>query len=89
MINNPIRTSSDETIATIENGELTALNVGKTTITISDQEGKVTASTEITVIEKPTEDLMITIVGYNLNFNPSIKNYTLKIFIGGKNESRN
>lgn len=79
MINNPIWTSSDETIATIENGELTALNVGKTTITISDQEGKVTASTEITVIEKPTEDLMITIVGYNLNFNPSIKNYTLKI----------
>lgn len=79
MINNPVWSSSDETIATIENGELTALNVGKTTVTISDSEGKVTASTEITVIEKPTEELKITIDGYNLNFNPSIKNYTLKI----------
>ena len=79
MINNPVWSSSDETIATIENGELTALNVGKTTVTISDSEGKVTASTEITVIEKPTEELKINIDGYNLNFNTKIKNYTLKI----------
>ena len=79
MINNPVWTSSDETIATIDNGKLTALKVGKTIITISDTEGKVTASTEITVVEKPEDALMITIAGYNLNFDPSVKDYTLVI----------
>ena len=79
MINDPIWTSSDETIATIDNGKLTALKVGKTTVTVSDNEGKVTASTEITVVEKPEDALMITIAGYNLNFDPSVKDYTLVI----------
>lgn len=79
IINNPVWTSSDETVATIKDGELTALKVGKTTVTISDNEGKITASTEITVIDKPEESLMITITGYDLNFDPAIKNYTLKI----------
>lgn len=79
MINDPVWTSSDETIATIDNGKLTALKVGKTTITISDTEGKVTASTEITIVEKPEDALMITIAGYNLNFDSSVKDYTLVI----------
>lgn len=79
MINDPVWTSSDETVATINNGELTALKVGNTIITISDKEGKVSAKAEITVVEKPEEALMITVSGYNLNFDPNIKNYTLLI----------
>lgn len=76
IINDPIWTSSDETVATIVDGELTALQVGKTTITVSDPEGKISATTEVNVIE---EALMITISGYDLNFDPKIKTYTLKI----------
>lgn len=84
IINDPIWRSSDETVAVVdEDGLLTALQVGTTTITISDQEGKITASMLINVSEPPEETLMITIDGYNLKFNPAIKNYTLKI----KNEN--
>lgn len=79
FIENPIWTSSDETVAIVKDGLLKTLKVGTTTITISDQEGKITASTEIIVIEKPAEALMIEVAGYDLNFNPSKKNYTLQI----------
>ena len=56
-----------------------ALAIGESTITISDKEGKIKATTKITVIEKPQEPLNIKVLGYNLNFDPNTHNYTLKI----------
>lgn len=80
MINSPIWTSSDEKIAKIDEfGNLTALKLGTTIITISDKEGKVTASTTVNVIEKPDETLMIKVEGYNINFDPNIKTYDITI----------
>lgn len=78
-INNPIWTSSDETIATVTNGIVTAKKTGKTTITISSQDGKITASTIVNVIEKPSEPLKIEVEGYELNFDKNKKTYTLTI----------
>lgn len=78
-IENPIWTSSNEEVATVENGVVNAISIGETTITISSQDGTITASTKINVISKPKEKLNITIEGYDLNFDPEIKNYTLKI----------
>jgi len=79
MIDNPIWSSSDEYVATIEDGTVTALNVGTTTITLSDEKNEISASIIVNVIEKPADKLQITIEGYDLNFNPNIKNYTLTI----------
>ena len=79
MTNDLLWTSSDEKIATIDNGKLSALEIGTSTITVSDKDGKISASTEITVIDKPEESLMITISGYDLKFDKSVKNYTLEI----------
>lgn len=78
-INNPIWTSSDEKVATIKDGVLTALSKGTTTITVSNEEGTITASTIITVIEKPKDPLKIQVKGYDLNFDISKLDYTLKI----------
>lgn len=78
-IENPIWQSSDEQVATVENGIVNALSIGETTITISNQDKTITASIKINVVNKPKEKLNITVEGYNLNFNPEIKNYTLKI----------
>ncbi len=80
IINDPIWSSSDETVAVVsEDGVLTALQEGSSIITISDKEKKVTATTLINVEDKPAESLMITIDNYQLNFNPNVKKYTLKI----------
>ena len=78
-INEPIWTSSNPDIITVENGIVEALAIGESTITISDKEGKIKATTKITVIEKPQEPLNIKVLGYNLNFDPNTHNYTLKI----------
>lgn len=78
-IENPIWTSSNEEVATVANGVITSLSIGQTTITVSNQDNTITASIEITVINKPEEKLNISIEGYNLNFDPTIKNYELKI----------
>ena len=79
IIENPIWTSSNESIATVNDGVVTGNTVGKTTITISDELGEITASTTVYVIEKPLEKLSITIEGYDLKFDPDVKNYTLNI----------
>lgn len=79
MINDPIWTSSDEEIVTVKDGVVTGVKVGSATIKISDKEGKITAETTVNVVDHPSEPLMITIVGYDLNFNPDVKNYTLLI----------
>ena len=76
---NPIWTSSNENIAIVENGVVKALSVGETTITVSNEDKSISASINIIVINKPKEKLNITIEGYNLNFDPTIKNYTLEI----------
>lgn len=79
FIENPIWTSSDEHIASVENGIVKALAIGQTTITVSNQEGTITASINIIVIDKPKEKLNITIEGYDLNFDPTTKDYSLQI----------
>ena len=78
-LNNPIWTSSNEEIATIKDGILTAISVGEVTITISNEDGSIKAETLIKIIEKPREPLEIKIEGYNLNFKENIKTYTLSI----------
>lgn len=76
---NAIWTSSDEKVATVTNGVVKAITTGKTTITVSNEDKSLTASIEITVINKPKEKLNITIEGYELNFDPNVKNYELEI----------
>jgi len=71
MFDNPIWSSSNEEVAIVEDGVVTALNVGTTTITLT--------STIVNVIEKPADKLEITIDGYDLKFDPNNKNYTLTI----------
>ena len=78
-INDAVWTSSDETVATVIDGVLTPLKVGTTTVTVSDKDGEITASTVINVEEKPLDNLMITVDGYDLGFNVNTKDYTLKI----------
>lgn len=84
VLENAIWTSSDEEVATVEDGVVQAISIGKTTITVSNEDESLIASIEITVINKPKEKLNITIEGYNLNFDPDVKNYELEI----KNEDK-
>ncbi len=80
MINYPIWTSSDETVATIdEYGNITGLALGTTSVTISDKEGKVTATTTVNVVERPDEKLVISVEGYNIRFDPDVKTYDITI----------
>lgn len=81
---NAVWTSSNEEIATVEDGIVNALSIGKTIITVSNEDKTITASIEINVINKPKEKINIAIEGYNLNFDPNIKNYELEI----KNEDK-
>lgn len=78
-IEDPIWTSSDDEVASVRDGVVTAKSVGVTTITISDKEKKVMASMQVIVNEKPEEKLLITVDGYDLNFDIDTKNYTLLI----------
>lgn len=78
-INNPIWTSSDETVATVKDGVLTALKLGTTIITISNEDGSIKAETTITVVEKVASDLSIKVKGYNLKFDPEKYEYSLLI----------
>ena len=79
LLQNPIWTSSDESVATVNNGVVNALKVGVTTITVSDEKNEKSASIVVTVIKKPPDKLEVTIDGYDLNFDPKVKNYTLTI----------
>ena len=77
---NPIWKSTDETIATVsEYGEVTGIALGETTISVSDKEGKITAEVTVKVVEPIPEKFMITIDGYDLNFDESVLSYDLKI----------
>ena len=78
-INNPIWTSSDESVATIKNGILSAIKEGTTVITVANEDESIKASTTITVVPKPAEPLNITVKGYELGFDPDKLDYTLKI----------
>lgn len=78
-INNPIWTSSDETVATVKDGVLTALKLGTTIITISNEDGSIKAETTITVVEKVASDLSIKVKGYDLKFDPEKYEYSLLI----------
>lgn len=79
VISNAIWTSSNENIATVTDGIITPISVGETVITISNEDKTISASTKIIVTEKPKEKINITIEGYELNFDESKKNYTIKI----------
>lgn len=80
-INNPIWTSSDESVATVTDGIVTALKIGSAIITVSNEDGSISAQTTVNVIQKPVESetLKISVQGYQLNFDPKVKDYTLKI----------
>ena len=78
-LESPIWTSSNEKVVKVVNGKITALAVGESIITVSNQEKTITATINIKVVNKPVEKLNITIDGYNLNFDPNVKNYQLKI----------
>ena len=52
----PVWTSSDETVATVADGKVDALKVGKATITVEIKEG-VSASCELTVLEAEEFDI--------------------------------
>lgn len=78
-INNPIWTSSDETVATIKDGVLTTLKLGTTVITISNEDGSIKAETTITVVKKVASDLSIKVKGYDLKFDPEKYEYSLLI----------
>lgn len=52
-------TSSDESVATIENGKVTALKVGNATITVKSVDGDKTASCEVTVLPVPVESVSL------------------------------
>jgi len=79
VLSSPIWQSSNESIATVENGNITAHSIGETTITVSNKDKTISASIKLSVIEKPKEKINITIEGYELNFDESIKNYELTI----------
>ena len=79
VLEDAIWESSDETIATVKNGVVTAKKIGTVTITVKTKDEKQTASTEVTIKEKPAEPLMITVDGYDLNFKPEQKDYKLQI----------
>lgn len=79
VLENAIWISEEPSIATVENGKVMARSPGETIITVSSEDGKITASTKVIVIEKPKEKLNIKVEGYNLNFDPDKLNYTLKI----------
>ena len=83
-IENPTWTSSDEDVATVEDGVVNAKKVGTTTITVSNKAGDISASINIIVEEKKEEKLLITIEGYDLNFDVDKLNYTL--LIGNESE---
>ena len=76
---NPVWTSSEENVATVKEGTVTAKSIGTTKITVSDESGKISASININVIEKPEEKLLITVDGYDLGFDINTKDYTLLI----------
>lgn len=71
--------SEDENIVSVENGKITANSIGTTTITVSTEDEKISSTIEIIVKEKPKEKLNITIDGYDLNFDPTVKSYNLTI----------
>lgn len=78
-IENLIWTSSNEEVATVENGIVNAISIGETTVSVFNEENTINALIKVIVVDEPEEELNITIEGYNLNFDPEIKNYTLKI----------
>lgn len=79
FLENAIWTTSNEEVAIVTDGVVKALSEGETTITIESQDKQLGASINVKVLNKPKEKLDITIEGYNLNFNPDIKEYTLQI----------
>lgn len=79
VLEEPIWTSSDEIVATVENGLIRAFTEGTTTITVYSKDKKLSATTNVVVINRPQEPLNITVEGYDLNFDENVKNYTLTI----------
>ena len=79
ILETAIWTTSNELIANVENGKVTALSKGETIITVSNEDNTISASIKIIVIEKPKEKLNITIEGYDLDFKPEIKYYSITI----------
>ena len=55
--------SSDNAVATVANGVITAVGAGSATITVTTDEGSHTATCEVTVLDVPLEDPDVYVVG--------------------------
>lgn len=79
VLENPIWTSSDEKVATVSDGVVLAKSFGSTSVTVSNEDGSISAVITINVVEKPLDDLNIEVKNYKLDFSPDKKDYTLTI----------
>lgn len=79
VLENPIWTSSDEKVATVSDGVVLAKSFGSTSVSVSNEDGSISAEIVINVIEKPLDDLNIEVKNYKLDFSPDKKDYTLTI----------
>ena len=80
MINDPVWTSSNEEVAIFDEFDmLVAIGLGTTTITVSDKDKKIIATTTVNVVERPDSELIIEIEGYDIKFNQDIKTYDISI----------
>ena len=79
VLENAIWTSSVTSVANVIDGNVTALTPGETIITVTNSDGTIKAFTKIIVIEEPKEPFNIVVENYDLKFNPTKFNYSLKI----------
>lgn len=79
VLEDAIWSSSNESVAIVEDGIVLAKSIGSTTVTVSNSDESIKAEIIINVMKKPKEELSISIDGYKLDFSVDKKDYTLTI----------